>query len=94
MESVHLQSLLLICGDFNHPSLCSGENKTLDLLYANVKDAYTSAPLPRLGCSDHNLVHLLNEYTPRVRGLPAQKSVKMWTDEASERLRDSFQTTD
>lgn len=37
----------------------------MDLLYANVKDAPPHDPLP--GWSDHNLVHLLPDYPPRVR---------------------------
>ncbi|KAK2863621.1 hypothetical protein Q5P01_003154 [Channa striata] len=58
-------------------------------------DEYTSSPLPPLGRSDHNLVHLHPEYTPRVRRQPAQKkTVKLWTYEANERLRDCFETTD
>ncbi|KAK2847603.1 hypothetical protein Q5P01_010602 [Channa striata] len=108
LQTQHPQALLLISGDFNHASLSSTlptftqyvkcrtrNNKTLDLLYANVKDAYTSSPLPPLGRSDRNLVHLRPEYTPRVRRQPAQtKTVKLWTDEAYERLRDCFETTD
>ncbi|MEQ2182898.1 hypothetical protein GOODEAATRI_027009, partial [Goodea atripinnis] len=39
-------------------------NKTLALLYAKVKDAYTSAPLPPLGHSDHNIAHLLPNSHP------------------------------
>lgn len=59
MQTRYPQSLLLISGDFNHASLSptlptfhqyvkchTRENRTLDLLYANVKDAYTSNPLP------------------------------------------------
>uniref|UniRef100_A0A8C7Z516 Reverse transcriptase domain-containing protein n=1 Tax=Oryzias sinensis TaxID=183150 RepID=A0A8C7Z516_9TELE len=65
-------------------------------MYANVKDAYASNPLPPLGRSDHNLVHLVPEYKPRAKREPPKKkkSVRAWTDEARERLRDCFQTTD
>ena len=103
----HPNSLLLINGDFNHASLSSTlptftqyvkchtrENKTLDLLYANIKGAYTSAPLPPLGRSDHNLVRLRPEYTPVVRRQPAQKrTVMTWSDEAMEMLKDCYQRT-
>ena len=55
----HPNALLLLSGDFNHafPSstvptftqyvTChTRENKTLDLLYANTKEAYSSSSLP------------------------------------------------
>ncbi|XP_037400178.1 uncharacterized protein LOC119265013 [Pygocentrus nattereri] len=43
------------------------ENKTLDLLCANVKEAYKSTALPPLGLSDHNMVHLNLWYKPMVQ---------------------------
>ncbi|XP_053493480.1 uncharacterized protein LOC128615428 [Ictalurus furcatus] len=83
LQTSHPQSLLLISGDFNHASLSSTlptftqyvkchtrGNKTLDLQYANTKDAYSSSPLPPLGHSDHNLVHLLSVYIPLVNKQP------------------------
>ena len=52
-QTEHPEALIIISGDFNHVTLSSHltgftqfvncptrENKTLDLLYANVKDAY------------------------------------------------------
>ncbi|TWW66964.1 hypothetical protein D4764_02G0000050 [Takifugu flavidus] len=73
-------------GDFNHASLkstlptfhqyvqCSTrDRKTLDLLYANVTNAYTSTALPPLGKSDHNLVLLSPSYTPVVQQQPVTK---------------------
>lgn len=59
LQTQHPDALLLISGDFNHVSLsstlptftqyvtcCTRDNKTLDLLYANTKGAYSSSPLP------------------------------------------------
>ena len=46
-------------------------NRTIDLLYANVRDAYRVTPFPPLGKSDHNLVYLQPQYTPLVQ---------RWTD--------------
>ena len=48
-------------------------DKNLDFLYANVKDAYSSTPLPLLSHSDHNLVHLLPAYVPMVNKQPSTK---------------------
>ena len=101
------QALILISGDFNHAALSSTlpkftqyvkcatrDNKTLDLFYANTKEAYNSSPLPPLGKADHNLVHLLPVYKPLVNRQPAvSRMVKRWTDEAEEALRDCFETT-
>ncbi|KAI4888592.1 hypothetical protein NFI96_032622, partial [Prochilodus magdalenae] len=39
-----------------------GKNRTIDLLYANVRDAYRATPLPPLGKSDHTLVFLQPQY--------------------------------
>ncbi|KAI3366512.1 hypothetical protein L3Q82_000642 [Scortum barcoo] len=74
---------------------CTRDNKTLDLLYANTAGAYSSSPLPPLGRSDHNLVHLRPVYTPMVKRQPPNKRrVKQWSEEASDALRDCFDTTD
>ena len=72
-------------GDFSRASLSSTlptftqyvichtrDNKTLDLLYANSEEAYNSSPLPPLGRSDHNLVHLLPVYKPLVNRQPVE----------------------
>lgn len=106
LQTSHPHSLLLISGDFNHVSLSltlpnftqyvtchTRDNKTLDLLYANVKDGYSSSPLPPLGCSDHNLVHLISVYKSLVKQQPPMtRSVRRWTEKASEELRYCFET--
>ncbi|KAK7455970.1 hypothetical protein BaRGS_00039395, partial [Batillaria attramentaria] len=98
----------IVTGDFNHCSLkkvlpgyhqqvtCTTRgDRTLDLLYCNIKDAYNSAPLPPLGRSDHNLVSLLPRYRPRVqRKPPVSKTVQKWTATACEALRGCFECTD
>ncbi|KAI3353517.1 hypothetical protein L3Q82_020036, partial [Scortum barcoo] len=104
----HPEALLLISGDFNHVTLdntlaafhqyvdCNTRGKrTLDLMYANVKDAYRATPLPALGKADHNLVLLKPHYTPRVRRLPTTtRSFRKWSPEAEQALKDCFETTD
>lgn len=70
------------------------ENKTLDLLYANVKEGYSSTPLPPLGRSDHNIVYLKPLYTPHVQQQSVStRTVRRWTSESEEALRDCFETT-
>lgn len=70
-------------------------NKTLDLFYANVKDAYKSTALPPLGGSDHNLVHLSPTYNPVVKRIPiTTRTVKCWSQEAEESLQAYLDLTD
>ncbi|XP_056887462.1 polyhomeotic-like protein 2b isoform X4 [Takifugu flavidus] len=107
LQTQHPDALLLISGDFNHASPSSSlpkftqyvtchtrDNKTLDLFYANTKEAYHSLPLPPLGRANHNLVHLQSVYKPLVQRQPAvTRTVKKWSEEAVEALKDCFNTT-
>lgn len=103
----HPGAFLVISGDFNHVSLsshltvfiqyvdCPHHNKTLDLLYANAKEAYTATALPPLCKSDHNLVFLLPSYRPCVVRQPlTTRSFRKWTPEARETLRVCYECTD
>ncbi|KAI4894740.1 hypothetical protein NFI96_006104 [Prochilodus magdalenae] len=92
--------------DFNHVTMArtlpnftqyvdcpTREERTLDLLYANVKDAYSCSPLPPLGGSDHNLVNISS--VPQVKSQPVTtRTVRRWSEETSEVLQDCFETTD
>ena len=54
----------------------------------------TYPPLPPLGRSDHNLVHLLPVYKPLVNRQPVETcTAKAWTEESEEALRDCFDST-
>ncbi|KAM9802273.1 uncharacterized protein klhdc3l isoform 2-T2 [Syngnathus typhle] len=45
--------------------------------------------------SDHNLVHLVADYTPVVKQRPPERrSVILWSEESTARLRDCFENTD
>lgn len=60
-----------------------------------MREAYSAMPLLPLGKSDHNLVHLQPRYTPLVRRQPiTTRTVRRWTPEAEEALRDCFGCTD
>ena len=107
LQTQHPEALVLISGDFNHVSLdttlpafsqyvdCNTRgNRTIDLLYANVKDAYSASLLPALGKADHNLVLLQPRYKSTVRKHPTTtRSFRKWTPEAVQALRDCFGTT-
>ncbi len=108
LQTQHPSAFIAISGDFNHVTMVktlpnftqyvncpTREERTLDLLYANVKDAYSSSPLPPLGRSDHNLVHLSPSYVPLVKSQPATtRTVRRWSEEAYETLQGCFEVTD
>ncbi|KAI4899955.1 hypothetical protein NFI96_026550 [Prochilodus magdalenae] len=78
-----------------HPDAFYEKNRTIDLLYANVRDAYRATPLPPLGKSDHNLVFLQPQYKPLVLRQPTTtRSFRVWSPEAEEALKDCYDTTD
>ncbi|KAI4877950.1 hypothetical protein NFI96_008564 [Prochilodus magdalenae] len=67
LQTQHPDAFITISGDFNHITLdpvltafhqyvdCpTRKNRTIDLLYANVKDAYTATPLPLGPNTTHN----------------------------------------
>ena len=79
-----------------HPGCFSpGCQLTIDFLYANVKEAYRVTTLPPLGKSDHNLLCIQPQYTSLVqRQAVSTRSIRRWTPQAEEALRDCYDTTD
>ncbi|KAM8771414.1 uncharacterized protein AB9X84_005684 [Acanthopagrus schlegelii] len=108
LQTQHPDAFIAISGDFNHVTLDSilpdfhqfvscptRKNRTLDLLYTNVKEAYAATPLPPLGKSDHNLVLLTPHYKPKIqRQSTTTRSFRKWSPEAVDALRDCFESTD
>jgi hypothetical protein len=97
--------VIIICGDFNHCRLkipkfyqqvtvATRKEKTIDLAYVNVKEAYTSIQKPSLGKSDHISVLLLPKYKQQLKSQPVQKkTVKVWNRENIEKLQGCFDCT-
>lgn len=84
IQTQHPVAFIVISGDFNHNDLIvyltvlaqyvecpTRENKTIDLLYANVKETCRASALPPHSRSDHNLVFLQLSYKPLVLRQPA-----------------------
>ena len=108
LQTRHPNALIIVNGDFNHVNIsktltdftqyvtCSTRgDKTLDLLYANVKEAYSATALPPLGKSDHCLIQLSPIYKPLVRRQPiTTRTVQQWSVEAEEALMECYRTTD
>lgn len=108
LQTQHPDAFIAISGGFNHVILDSTlsdfhqfvscptrKNRTLDLLYTNVSEAYIATLLPPLGNSDHNLVLLTPQYKPHIqRQSTTKRSFRKWSPEAAEALRDCFESTD
>lgn len=68
---------------------------TIDLLYTNVEEAYTSIALPPLGRSDHSIIHLKPLYIPAAQRQPVTtKTVQRLTPDTVETLQGRFEVTD
>lgn len=108
LQSISPEAPNFILGDFNHVSLkkvlshyqqyvtCpTRRNKTLDMCYGSVKDAYKSLLLPPLGSADHSCVFLLPIYKTILRREKVQvKDVKVWTEESILCLQECYECTD
>ena len=108
LQTRHPSAFIIVNGDFNHVKVSRAlsnftqyvtcntrHNKTLDLLYANIKEAYSATVLPPLGGSDHNLIRLVPTYKPVVRRQPATtRTVQQWSVEVEEELRECYRSTD
>lgn len=96
LQSISPDAPNFVLGDFNHvkmnktfPSFYqyvsspTRRDRTLDLCYGSVKDAFKSLPLPPLGNSDHNCVHLVPKYKTVLKRQKTQtKEVKVWTNDS------------
>lgn len=107
LEKLNPNSTVIALGDLNHVNIklpkykqqvtCSTrQDKTLDKCYIKLKNAYKNYKLDRLGNSDHNPILLIPKYKP----ISKQKSekvkipVRVWSDDNSEKLLCSLETTD
>ena len=109
IECASPDSPVLILGDFNACRLnkilptyqqyvkCTtrGE-KTIDLCYGNVKNAYKACKKPPLSTADHNVVHLIPAYRTKLqREGVLKKQVEKWDDDAViETLQACYECTD
>ena len=67
-------------------------NRTIDLCYGNIKNAYRPVCRPPLGQSDHNVVHLLPKYRQKVKTEGTQtNSCQLWTHDSTEELHGCFE---
>ena len=70
-------------------------NKTIDLSFSNIPDAFQSLCRPPLGRSDHNVTHLVPEYRQQLkRETPGAHRVRLWVRDSSKALKGCFECTD
>ena len=98
----------LLLGDFNDCDIqdlipnynefvncTTRDNKTLDLLFCNVKDAYQVRKRPPLGNSDHNMLYCMPSYRQKLKTQKCRNvQIKQWSHDNVESLRGCFDCTD
>ena len=108
LENSNPDSTVLVLGDFNHANLrtvlpkyhqhvtCPTRgDKVLDHCYSVIPGAYRSVRRAPLGKSDHNMIYLVPVYKQKLKCVkPTTRTVKVWTNEAVEKLRACYDSTD
>ncbi|KAK6178302.1 hypothetical protein SNE40_013103 [Patella caerulea] len=107
LEALSPDAPKIILGDFNSCSLHSllpqysqyvkcptRKDKTTDLCYSNITNAYKAFCKPPIGSSDHNSVHLIPTYVTKLKSeKPIHKTVRSWNKESLESLKGCFECT-
>ncbi len=107
-ETAHPDAAFIITGDFNkanfrtiapkyfqHVTINTRGDRTLDHCYTPFRDAYKSLPRPPFGKSDHSSVLLLPAYRQKLkREAPALRTVHCWSDQSDAILQDCFDHVD
>ena len=96
---------LIILGDFNqcpklnstfyqHVTVNTRRDKTIDLCYTNIKESYRSIQKSKIGSSDHNTILLLPIYVTKLRQQkPVIRNIPIWSNENIEKLQACFDCT-
>ncbi len=107
-ETAHPDAAFVVTGDFNkanfrtiapkyfqHVTINTRGDRTLDHCYSPFRDAYKSLPRPPFGKSDHSSVLLLPAYRQKLkREAPALRTVHCWSDQSDATLQDCFDHVD
>jgi len=106
IETDKPDSAILVLGDFNDVKLrlpgysqyvnCSTRSdKTLDLCYCNIRNAYKCTKRDPLGISDHHSIVLTPCYKQKLKQQkPTVKTIKKWSEDAEQSLQACFDCTD
>lgn len=70
-------------------------DRTLDLIFCNIKSAYRTIRRPPLGNSDHNMIFCMPTYVQKLKVEKWKKiEIKQWSDESIDNLKACFDCTD
>lgn len=74
---------------------CTRGDRTIDLMFCNVKNAYKVINRPPLGNSDHNMLYCMPLYAQKLKSQKCKEiNVKQWSDDSLDTLRACFDCTD
>ncbi len=107
-KPTHPDAAFVVTGDFNkanfrtiapkyfqHVTINTRGDRTLDHCYSPFRDAYKSLPRQPFGKSDHSSVLLLPAYRQKLkREAPALRTVHCWSDQSDATLQDCFDHVD
>ncbi len=80
---------------FQHVTINTRGDRTLDHCYSPFRDAYKSLPRPPFGKSDHSSVLLLPAYRQKLkREAPTLRTIQCWSDQSDATLQDCFDHVD
>ena len=108
LDSLSPDAPKFVLGDFNQckPKKClptyhqyvtcpTCMDRTIDLCYGSVPNAYRSIAKPPIGDADHNTVHLVPIYKSLLkRAKCVERQVKVWNEDSTARLQGCFDCTD
>ena len=70
-------------------------DKTLDLVYCNIKNAYKIVKRQPIGNSDHNMLYCMPKYVQKLKSEDRKcTQIRQWSDEGTDTLRACFECTD
>jgi len=106
LDIKHPNSATIIGGDFNHVNVNIGKFKqfvtcttrgsnTLDKVFCNIRNSYSSVQLCPLSFSDHNIILLNPRYFPLAsKATPTPKLISIWSIENCDALSHDIEVAD
>jgi hypothetical protein len=103
LETIYLEALFIVAGDFQKgnlrtglPKFCSTRaGKTLDHCYSNFRNAYKALPSHPFGKSDYDSILLLPSYKQKLKqDVPMLRTIQRWSDQSESTLQYCFDHAD
>ncbi len=82
-------------GFYQHITIVTQGDNTLDCVYTNRREAYRVVPRPHLGLSDYITIMLVPSYIRVLKKMKVtQRTITVWPNDAAPVLQDCFVCTD